>query len=82
MFITESMGLMHYKRMPKGLSISTDAYGRCYEEITKDIPNHMRCMDDMIIYAPMLEELYVLVTRYISTTGQAGIIYNPHKFKL
>lgn len=47
-FITE-WGRYRYLRMPQGFLASGDAYTSRYDDIIKDIPRKVKCVDDTLI---------------------------------
>ena len=48
-FITE-WGRYHCCRLPQGYLAATDAYTRIYDDIIKDVPNKVKCVDDTLLY--------------------------------
>ena len=49
MFITQ-WGRYMYLRMPQGYLASGDAYTRRYDDITKDVPNKVKIIEDTLLF--------------------------------
>ena len=53
-FITE-WGRYRYRRLPQGFSASQDAYTRRYDDIIKDVPDKVKCIDATLLYSQDIE---------------------------
>jgi len=79
-FITE-WGRYMYLRMPQGFIAAGDAYTRRYDEVLKDIPRKVKCVDDALLFDPTLESAFSHTWNYLNTCAENGIVLNPEKFK-
>ena len=48
-FIAE-WGRFRYKQLHQGYIAAGDAYTRCYDEITKEVPDKVKCVDDALLH--------------------------------
>ena len=78
-FITES-GRYWYLRAPQGYIGSGDAYTKRFDDITIDVEDKVRCIDDSLLWKPNVEQSFWHVVKYIDICGRNGIIFNPPKF--
>ena len=78
-FITE-WGRYRYKRLPQGYSASQDAYTRRYDELIKDIPDKVKCIDDALLYSGDIESSFFAVFDYLTLCARNGITINKKKF--
>ena len=79
-FITE-WGRYRYRRLPQGYSASQDAYTRRYDEIIKDVPGKVKCIDDTLLYSQDIESAFFAVFDYLTLCARNGITINKAKFK-
>ena len=79
-FITP-WGRYRYKRAPQGYISSGDAYNYKTDEILVDVPNHLKIVDDSLIYNNSFEEIYKAMIDFIQKCGNNGMVLNPEKFK-
>ena len=63
-----------------GDHISMDAYNARFDNITKEVEDVKRCVDDSLLYCKTLEEAFHQVTRYLTLMGENGILQNPDNF--
>ena len=78
-FITP-WGRFRYRTTPQGFLAAMDAYNHRFDLITRDVKDKKRCVDDSILWANTIEEIFFKTCEYLSLTGGAGIIMNPDKF--
>ena len=78
-FITD-WGRYWYKRAPQGFAPSGDAYTKRFDDITVDIPDKVRIVDDTLLHEPTIETSFFATCRYIDVCGRAGVVFNPEKF--
>ena len=78
-FITP-WGRYRYRVAPQGYLSSGDAYTRRYDEITANIKNKTKCIDDALIWAGSIRESYSQTVHWLSICACNGIILNPKKF--
>ena len=78
-FITE-WGRFWYLRAPQGFIGSGDAYTKRFDDITIDIKDKVRCIDDSCLWKPTVEMMFWHVVNYIDVCARNGIIFNPEKF--
>jgi hypothetical protein len=79
-FITE-WGRYRYRRLPQGYSASQDAYTRRYDDIIKDVPDKVKCIDDTLLYSQDIESAFFAVFDYLTLCARNGITINESKFK-
>ena len=56
-FITE-WGCYMYLRMPHGFLEVGDAYTHRYDEVIRDVPRQVKCVDDTLLYDSSVEESF------------------------
>ena len=82
-FITE-WGRYRYLRMPQGFLASGDAYTSRYDDIIKDIPRKVKCVDDTLLYDTCIEDAFYKFYRawdHLQLCWDKGIVLNPDKFQ-
>ena len=79
-FITE-WGRFMYKRIPQGFIAAGDIYTRQYDEIIKDIPQKVKCVDDTLLYDNSIEQAFYHTWDYLYLCTSNSIIINNQKFK-
>ena len=79
-FITK-WGRYRYKVAPQGFRASGDGYTARYDEVTKDVTNCKRCVDDTLLFENTIEENFFKTCEYIHLVGSNGIILNKEKFQ-
>ena len=79
-FITE-WGRYMYLRMPQGFVASGDAYTSRYDDIIKDIPRKVKCVDDTLLYDSNITDSFFHAWDYLQLCGEKGIVLNPEKFQ-
>ena len=77
-FITK-WGRYRYKVAPQGFRASGDAYTARFDEVTKEVQNCKRCVDDSILYEETIEENFRKTCEYLYLLGSNGIILNTEK---
>ena len=78
-FITP-WGRYRYRVAPQGYASSGDGYTRRYDEITSDIKNKTKCVDDSLIWADSTEDSYEQTIHWLDVCGKNGIVLVPDKF--
>ena len=58
-----------------------DAYTARYDRIIEEFKDVKKCVDDSILWAETLEDIFHHTCRYISHCAGAGISFNPSKFR-
>ena len=79
-FITP-WGRYRYRTAPQGFLAAGDAYTARYDRIIADFKDVKKCVDDSILWANTLEEIFSHTCKYISHCAEAGISFNPSKFR-
>ena len=79
-FITE-WGRYRYKRLPQGYSAAGDAYTRRYDEILKETPRKVKCIDDVLLWDSDIESSFFHIWDYLQTCDDNGITLNASKFQ-
>ena len=78
--ITE-WGRYRYRRLPQGYLAAGDAYTRRYDEIIKDVPNKVKCVDDTLLFDTSIEKSFYHTWDYLDLCAKNGITLNKEKFK-
>ena len=79
-FITE-WGQYRYFRMPQGFVASGDAYTSRYDEIIRDIPRKVKCVDDTLLYDTTITDSFYHAWDYVKLCGEKGIVLNLDRFQ-
>ena len=79
-FITP-WGRYQYCRAPMGAHWSGDAFNQRYNEITKDVKNIAKCVDDAVMWSGDMAGAFTQVCDYLTLIGRNGIVLNPDKFQ-
>ena len=74
-------GRYRYKTAPQGFLAAGDAYTARYDRIIEEFKDVKKCVDDSILWAETLEDIFHHTCRYISHCAGAGISFNPSKFR-
>ena len=78
-FITP-WGRYRYNTLPQGFVAAGDGYTRRYDEIVADIPHKTKCIDDVGMWAPTIEDALFQTCKWMDICGRHGITQNPEKF--
>ena len=78
-FITP-WGRYRYKTLPQGFVAAGNGYNRLYDEVVADIPHKTKCIDDVGMWAPTIEEAFFPTCKWMDICGRHGITQNPEKF--
>ena len=79
-FITP-WGRYRYRTAPQGYLTAGDAYTRRFDEIITDIPNKTKCVDDTVLWADNIHDIFFLTCKFLTRCGENGITLNPKKFQ-
>ena len=79
-FLTE-WGLYQYKVSAQGHLVSGDGYNERLDAITSAFKDHVRCVDDTVIWATDVPTYFLQVSRFLDICARNGIILNMHKFQ-
>ena len=74
-------GRWQYLSLPQGHSAAQDAYTRRYDEIIKEVPNKVKCIDDTLLYSENTERAFFAVFDYLTLCAKNGITINKDKFQ-
>ena len=74
-------GRYRYLRTPMGLSSSTDAYTRKFDDAIEHIERKLKCVDDILLYDCNIENAFWHAYDFLETCARKGITLNPEKFK-
>ena len=66
--------------LSQGYLAAGDAYTRRYDEIIKDIPDKVKCVDDSLLYDTDIERSFYHAWDYLSVCLEIGITVNEPKF--
>ncbi|XP_063388061.1 uncharacterized protein K02A2.6-like isoform X1 [Cydia fagiglandana] len=72
-------GNYSYKRLPFGLSVSTEAFQERMEETFSDIDNVQFYVDDLIIYASTVEEHNKVLLNVLKRAQECNVKFNREK---
>lgn len=78
-FITE-FGRYRCLRSPMGFHAAGDGYTRRFDDITVDIPQKTKCVDDTLLWDSNIEEPFWHTLDYLDLCCSNGVIFNPKKF--
>ena len=73
-------GTYRYKVVPQGWCTSGNIYTRRYDDIIKDIPHCVKQIDNTMLWADNMTEMYKRTVDYLKIVGENGIILNREKF--
>ena len=79
-FITKG-GRYQYRTAPQGLLSAGDAYTQRFDEIIGNFPNHLKCVDDSILWGTSIEENFFATCAFLDKCSASGIIFNESKFQ-
>ena len=79
-FITP-YGRYRYRTAPQGLLSAGDGYTQRGDEVIGDFPNHMKCVDDSILWAENIEEIFFSTCSFLERCSKGGIVFNSKKFQ-
>lgn len=74
-------GRWRYLRLPQGYSAAQDAYTRRYDEIIKDVPRKVKCIDDTLLHDSDIEGSFFSTFDYLTLCAENGITINRSKFQ-
>lgn len=76
--------LFQFKRVPFGLSVGGCVLSRLVDKILHDLKfkSLVHYLDDLVIYASTLEELFVYLEMVLKRLREAGITINPEKLQI
>jgi hypothetical protein len=72
-------GLHQYTRLPMGILHAGDDYGRRFSYIFGDIPNTVRCMEDLRVYSRTFDEHINLLRLLFRTESDNNVSFNRNK---
>ena len=78
-FITKE-GRYQYRTTPQGLLSAGDGYTQRFDEIINGFPNHLKCVDDSILWSDNIESNFFATCAFIDKCSAGGIIFNRDKF--
>lgn len=78
-FITE-WGRYRYLRAPQGFHAAGDGYTRRYDDITVDVKQKAKCIDDTLLWDEDIESAFWHTIDYLDLCSANGIVFNPQKF--
>ena len=78
-FITKE-GRFQYRTTPQGLLSAGDGYTQWFDEVIGSFPNHLKCVDDSILWSDDIESNLLATCSFLDKCSSAGIVFNQHKF--
>lgn len=72
-------GLHQCTRLPMGAKVSGDEFGSRFDSKIGDIPNTVRCMEDILAFAETYDEMIALNKVIVERAEQHNISFNRHK---
>ena len=57
-----------------------DAYTYRYDNVTVGIKDHLKIVDDSILWAAEMGELFKKTAEFLTTVGRGGVVLNKKKF--
>ena len=79
-FITP-WGRYKYRKAPQGYISSGDFYNYKTDQILVDLQNQLKIVNDLLIYATDISNMYRRTVDFITLCGEHGMVLNPEKFK-
>ena len=79
-FITQR-GRYEYLTAPQGLLSAGDGYTQRGDEIIGNFPNHVKCVDDSLIWSDNIESNFFATCSFLDRCSAGGMIFNPTKFQ-
>ena len=67
--------------MLQGFLAAGDAYTHRYDEIIKNIPRNVKCVDDTLLYDSSIEEPFNHTWDFLTLCAEKGIVINADKFQ-
>lgn len=77
--ISTPFGLYKYLRLPFGVSLASDDYGRRLADVFDDLPNCRRVVEDVLVFSATWEEHVSLVRRLFRLAAYHHIAINVKK---
>ena len=78
-FITKD-GRFQYRTTPQGLLSAGDGYTQRFDEIIGSFPNHLKCVDDSIIWSDDIGSIFFATCSFLDRCSAGGIVFNEKKF--
>lgn len=69
-----------HRRTQIGHCLASDVYTRRFDEVIQDVPHKYKCVDDTLLYAAIMEEVFWHVYHFLETCAHSGITLKPEKF--
>ena len=79
-FITP-YGRYRYRTAPQGFLSAGDSYTQRSDEIIGDFPNHLKCVDDSILWGEDIASNFFSTCSFLDKCSAGGIIFNSSKFQ-
>ena len=79
-FISE-WGRFRSLRLRQGYLAASDAYTRRYDEIIKNVPRKVKCVDDALLWDTNIENAFYHTWDYLTLCANNGIVINKDKFQ-
>jgi len=79
-FITE-WGRYRYLRMPQSFKASGDAYTSRHDEVIKDVPRKVKCVDNALLYDTDIETSFFRAWDNLTLCWEKGIVLNSEKIQ-
>ena len=79
-FITEN-GRYRYVTAPQGLLCAGDAYTQRGDDIIGDFPDHVKCVDDSLLWGDDIESNFFSTCSFLDRCSAGGMVFNPKKFQ-
>ena len=76
------LGRFRYLVTPQGHLISMDSYTWKFDDVTRDVKNSTRCVDDSLLWGAEIGAHFFQVCGYLTLLGSHGIIQNMTKQNL
>ena len=80
MFITE-WGRYMYLRVPQGFFAAGDIFTSRYDDITKDVKNKVKIVDDALLHSTNIEESFWDTWDYLTLCAENGVTINEDKLQ-
>ena len=67
--------------MPQRFLAAGDAHTHRYDEVMKDVPRKVKCVDDTLLYDSSIQESFYHTWDFLTLCAEKGIVINADKFQ-
>ena len=78
---TTEWGRYYHLRAPQGWKGSGDMFTRRYDDITANVTDKVKVVDDTLLYQPTIESSFYHTWDFLTLLAQHGVVASKKKFK-